>query len=263
MKFKSLIAAATVAAFSLNAVADLNETTGKTYAGALPVGIVANDAVFAALQAIQLPDCTAGDNSKACMPSISTMELGGLVQTSGLETWTNMGLTDSEGNGVFQEFYDSVYVCGTPAEEVTRVAARHIGVGCGTEAPDGVWSAAAGSFATQADVASCMATLSSYTLGAIAFATATDTTAGYNFVKLDGQSPDLANFAAGNYSMFADVHTTDGSLGIANVEQDWGTAGAIAAANNPPMHVQSGNVNLSNECAPGRLRDVSATNFAE
>lgn len=261
MKFKSLIVATAAAVLAVNASAGLNEDSG-TYAGALPIGIVANDGVFEALQAIQLSGCTAGDQTKACMPSITTAELSGLVQTSGLETWTTMGLADENGDGVFAQFYDGVYICGTPAEEVTRVAARHLGVGCGTEAPDGVWSAAASGFATQSDVASCMATLSSFGLGAIAFATATDTS-GYNFVKLDGESPDLANFESGKYPMFADVHTNDGTMDTTPVEQDWGTAGAVAKADNPLMHVQSGNVDLSNECAPGRLRNISETNLAD
>ena len=257
MKLNKMITAVAAVVFAGNVAAQatngssLNESGGGSYLGALPVGIVANTALRDALQAAQLDSVCVGNDSKTCMPSISTVELSSLMQGGFGQGWTNYQIT-AFGSGAV----GSAAVCGTIAgDEATRVAARHVGIGCTTANPEGGFNGVAGLLGLpQASTANCLAGAQAAGAGAIGFATAD--TAGYKFIKLDGEAPDLANFANGNYAMFADVH--GGSLTGAVTAQPFGNTGAVAAAANPPMHASAGNYNLSDECAAGRLRSGAA-----
>ena len=260
MKLKTIIAAAAAVVFAGNVAAQatsgssLNETNGGSYLGALPVGIVANPALRDALQALQLDASCVGNDTKACMPSVSTVELASIIQGGFGQNWTTYGL-DVFGAGPV----GSAAVCGTiDGDEAARVAARHVGIGCTTANPDAAFNGVAGLLGLpQGNTVGCLTGAEGAGAGAIGFATADSSNASYRFVKLDGQSPDLANFIAGNYAMFADVH--GGSLTGATTSQPFGETGAVASASNPPMHASAGNFNLSNECAAGRLRSNAAT----
>lgn len=93
MKLTSLLAATAAVIFAGNVAAQatsgssLNETSGGTYLGALPVGIVATTKLRDALQGLQLDAACIGEDSKACMPSISTVELASLLQAGFGEEW--------------------------------------------------------------------------------------------------------------------------------------------------------------------------------
>lgn len=261
MKLKTIIAATAAIALAGQVAAQatsgssLNESGGGAYLGALPVGIVASPSLRDALQALQgLGASCVGDDSKACMPSISTVELASLVQGGFGQEWGTYGLS-AFGTGAVA----SAAVCGTIAgDEAARAGARHVGVGCSTANPEAAYNGVASLLGLpQANTATCMQYAEGAGAGAIGFATADSTNANYRFVKLDGESPDLVNFIAGNYAMFADVH--GGSLTGVNTAQPFGWTGAVAAAANPPMHASAGNFNLSNECAAGRLRSNAAT----
>ena len=266
MKLSSLLAATAAVVFAGNVAAQatsgssLNETSGGTYLGALPVGIVASPLLRDALQALQLDASCVGLDTKACMPSISTVELASLLQGSFGEEWgANYGVT-AFGTGAIA----STVVCGTIAsDEAARVAARHVGIGCSTANPESAYNGIGSILQIPvADTASCISISNANSVGAIGFATADTQNAAYNFVKLDGEAPDLANFQAGNYAMFADVH--GGSLTGAITAQPFGDSGAVVKTDNPPMHAASGNYENSNECAAGRLRNGSAAgNLAE
>ena len=259
MKLKTLLVATAAVVFAGNVAAQatsgssLNET-GGAYLGALPVGIVANPGLRDALQAAQLDAACVGNDSKTCMPSISTVELSSIIQGAFGQEWNNYGI-GAFGAGAIA----SAAVCGTIAsDEATRVGARHIGVGCTDANPDGGFNGVAALLGLpQASTVGCLTGAEGAGAGAIGFATADSVDASYRFVKLDGESPDLANFIAGNYAMFADVH--GGSLTGATTAQPFGTTGAVASASNPPMHASAGNFALSNECAAGRLRNNAAT----
>ena len=261
MKLRTIVAATAAVAFAGHVAAQpsisgssLNETSGGTYLGALPVGIVANVTLRDALQAAQLDASCVGNDSKTCMPSINSVELASITQAAAGQEWGNYGIT-AFGTGAFA----ATGVCGTIAtNEAVRVGARHQGIGCTTSNPDGGFNNIINglSAGVQNDVATCFTTANSFGIGAISFATADSQDALYRFVKLDGEAPDLANFQAGNYAMFADVH--GGSLTGVETPQPWGTAGAVAVASNPPMHAQAGNFSISNECANGRLQGLSA-----
>lgn len=260
MKLKTLLVATAAVVFAGNVAAQatsgssLNEKTGGAYLGALPVGIVSNPGLRDALQAAQLDAACVGNDSKTCMPSISTVELSSIIQGAFGQEWNNYGI-GAFGTGAVA----SAAVCGTIAsDEATRVGARHIGIGCTDANPDGGFNGIAGVLSLpQADTVACLTAAEGAGAGAIGFATADSVDASYRFVKLDGESPDLANFIAGNYAMFADVH--GGSLTGATTAQPFGTTGAVPAASNPPMHASAGNFALSNECAAGRLRNNAAT----
>jgi len=266
MKLTSLLAATAAVIFAGNVAAQatsgssLNETSGGTYLGALPVGIVATTQLRDALQGLQLDAACIGEDSKACMPSISTVELASLLQAGFGEEWgANYGVEAFTTGAVA-----STVVCGTIAsDEAARVAARHVGIGCSSSNPESAYNSIGALLSLPVtDTASCMSVSDANSVGAIGFATADTQNAAYSFVKLDGQSPDLANFQAGNYAMFADVH--GGSLTGAITAQPFGDSGAVALADNPPMHASSGNYSNSNECAAGRLRNgAAAGNLAE
>jgi hypothetical protein len=261
MKLKTIIAATAAIVFAGNVAAQatsgssLNEASGGTYIGALPVGIVANPLLRDTLQAIQLDASCVGSNAKACMPSISTIELASILQGGFGETWNNYGISTF---GDAANALASAAVCGTiDSDEATRVAARHVGIGCTDANPNAAFNGVAGLLTLpQANTVSCLTAVEQFSAGAIGFATADSADTSYRFVKLDGESPDLANFIAGNYAMFADVH--GGSLTGNTTTQPFGETGAVAAASNPPMHASAGNYSLSNECAAGRLRSNAA-----
>ena len=260
MRLKTIVAATAAVVFAGNVAAQaisgssLNEKSGGSYLGALPVGIVANPGLRDALQALQLDASCVGDDTKACMPSVSTVELASLLQGGFGQNWTTYGLDVFGTTAV-----GSAAVCGTiGGDEATRVGARHIGIGCTTANPDAAFNGVAGLLGLpQSNTVSCLTGAEGAGAGAIGFATADSADASYRFIKLDGQSPDLANFIAGNYAMFADIH--GGSLTGATTAQPFGETGAVAASANPPMHASAGNFNLSNECAAGRLRSNAAT----
>ena len=262
MKLKTIIAATAAIVFAGNVAAQatsgssLNESGGGTYLGALPVGIVANPLLRDALQGLQLDASCVGEDTKACMPSISTIELASLMQNAFGDEWGNYGV-DAFGTGQLA----SAVVCGGLTDEPTRVAARHVGIGCTASNPEGGFTNVASTFQFASDAASCLSTVTSFTAGGIGFASADSESADYRFIKLDGESPDLANFIAGNYAMFADVH--GGSLTGTTTEQPFGTTGAVAKELNPPMHADAGNYNASNECAAGRLRNSLGGNLAD
>lgn len=266
MKLKTIVAATAAVVFAGNVAAQatsgssLNSSGGGNYIGALPVGVVVNPSLRDALQGLQLDSACIGEDTKACMPSISTIELASIIQGGFGEKWGNYGVVDF-GDGDFS----TAVVCGTIAgNEAVRVAARHVGVGCSTANPEAAFNAVGAAFQLdQLPTADCMTGIENAVAGAVGFVTAdTAPNSAYKFVKLDGQSPDLANFASGNYAMFADLH--GGSLTGAETTHPFGTTGAIAAASNPPMHASSGNYNNSNECAPGRLRNgAAAGNLAD
>jgi len=247
----TMIFAGNVAAQATSGSASLNETNGGAYLGALPVGIVANPLLADALQALQLDASCVGLDTKACMPSISSVELSTLMQNAFGEEWGNYGVDafGPIGTGVFA----SAIVCGSLADEPTRVAARHVGIGCNAANPNGGFTNVASQIGFPTTAESCLQTATSYTAGGIGFATVDSQSAEYRFIKLDGQAPDLANFVAGNYAMFADVH--GGALTGATTSQPFGDTGAVAAGDNPPMHASAGNFNVSNECATGRQRN--------
>lgn len=260
MKLKTLLVATAAVVFAGNVAAQatsgssLNESGGGSYIGALPVGIVANPALRDALQALQLDAACVGNDSKTCMPSISTVELSSILQGGFGQEWNTYGVSAFGAGAVA-----SAAVCGTIAgDEATRVGARHIGVGCTAANPEGGFNGVAGLLGLpQANTVGCLTGAEGAGAGAIGFATADSADASYRFVKLDGEAPDLANFIAGNYAMFADVH--GGSLTGATTAQPFGTTGAVASASNPPMHQSAGSNTLSNECAAGRLRSNAAT----
>jgi hypothetical protein len=262
MKFKTIVAATAAIVFAGNVAAQatanssLNESGGGDYLGALPVGIVANPLLRDALQGLQLDASCVGEDTKACMPSISTIELASLMQNAFGDEWGNYQV-DAFGTGQLA----SAVVCGALTDEATRVAARHVGIGCTASNPEGGFTSVASTFQFAADAASCLNTVTTFTAGGIGFATADSQSAAYKFIKLDGESPDLANFIAGNYAMFADVH--GGSLTGNNTAQPFGDTGAVPKASNPPMHADAGNFNASNECASGRLRNQLGGNLAE
>lgn len=261
MKLKVLVAATAAVVLSANVAAQatsgssLNESGGGAYLGALAVGVVANPILRDALQAAQLDAACVGNDSKTCMPSISSVELNSVMQSGFGEEWGhfNIDAFGPIGTGAFA----SSAVCGTIAtDESTRVASRHVGMGCNDANSEALFNniinIALGAGA-QSNTATCMGTAQGLAVGAIGFASADTQDASYRFVKLDGESPDLANFIAGNYAMFADVH--GGSLTGATTAQPFGTTGAVAAASNPPMHASAGNFSVSNECATGRVRN--------
>jgi len=260
MNLKTIVAATAAVVFAGNVAAQatsgssLNETSGGSYLGALPIGIVVNPSLRDALQLLQLDSSCEGVDTKACMPSISTVELASILQGGFGQEWSTYGVSIYEPGAVA-----SAAVCGTIAgDEATRVGARHVGIGCTTANPDAQFNGVAGLLGLpQGNTISCLAGAQGAGAGAIGFATADSADASYRFIKLDGQSPDLANFIAGNYAMFADVH--GGSLTDATTAQPFGETGAVAADDNPPMHASAGNFNLSNECAAGRLRSNAAT----
>lgn len=260
MKLKTIVAATAAVVFAGNVAAQatsgssLNEVSGGSYIGALPVGIVANPGLRDALQALQLDASCVGDDTKSCMPSISTVELASILQGGFGQEWNTYGVSVF-GTGAIA----SAAVCGTiGSDEATRVAARHVGIGCTTANPDAAFNGVAGQLGLpQANTISCLAGAEGFGAGGIGFATADSADANYRFIKLDGQSPDLANFIAGNYAMFADVH--GGSLTGNTTTQPFGETGAVASSANPPMHASAGNFNLSNECAAGRLRNNAAS----
>ena len=260
MKLNTIVAAAAAVVFAGNVAAQatsgssLNEINGGSYLGALPVGIVANPGLRDALQALQLDASCVGDDTKACMPSISTVELASIMQGGFGQNWTTYGLDVFGSTAV-----GSAAICGTiDGDQATRVAARHIGLGCTTANPDAAFNGVAGLLGLpQGNTVNCLTGAQGAGAGAIGFASADSTSSSYKFVKLDGQSPDLANFIAGNYAMFADVH--GGSLTGNTTAQPFGETGAVAASANPPMHASAGNFNLSNECAAGRLRTNAAS----
>ena len=260
MKLKTIVAATAAVVFAGNVAAQatsgssLNEASGGSYLGALPVGIVANPGLRDALQALQLDASCVGLDTKACMPSISTVELASIMQGGFGQNWTTYGLDVFGTTAV-----GSAAICGTIADdEATRVGARHVGIGCTTANPDAQFNGVAGLLGLpQGNTVGCLTGAEGAGAGAIGFATADSANASYRFVKLDGQSPDLANFIAGNYAMFADVH--GGSLTGSTTAQPFGDTGAVASSANPPMHASAGNFTLSNECAAGRLRSNAAT----
>lgn len=255
MKLSKILVATAAAVLASNVSAqatsgsNLNEKAGGTYLGALPVGIVANPLLRDALQGAQLDPSCVGNDSKTCMPSISTIELSSIMQAQfGVEWGNNYGLI-AFGTGSTA----SPVVCGGIADQASRVAARHVGLGCTTANPDAAYNGIAGLFAIGGDAAACLTSTEGFGAGGIAFVTADQQDPAYRFVKLDGEAPDLANFVAGNYAMFADVH--GGSLTGVETAQPFGNTGAVAAENNPPMHASAGSFTLSNECAAGRLRN--------
>lgn len=261
MKMKKLMIATAAVVLSSQAMGQaftgtLSEATaapGDSYAGAMPVGIVANPLLRNALQAAQLDPACVGNDSKTCMPSISTVELTTIMAAGFGDEWgANYGIT-AFGTGAGASPVTCEIGPGGPVSEAARVAARHVGYGCTPSNPDGLLSGLQALFGIAGDVAACLTTVeSTFAAGGIGFAPADSQNAAYRFVKLDGQSPDLDNFAAGNYAMFGDIH---GTQNAATVTQPWGVAGSIASAANPPMHADSGNFNVSNECAAGTLRN--------
>jgi len=266
MKLKTLVAATAAVIFAGNVAAQatsgssLNSSGGGTYIGALPVGVVVNPMLRNALQALQLDSACYEQDTKACMPSISTIELASIIQGGFGQKWGNYGV-EAFGTGT----YSTAAVCGTIAgDEATRVAARHVGVGCSTANPETAFNGVGAAFnLAQLSIAACMGGIEGAGAGAIGFVSAdTPDNSAYKFVKLDGQSPDLANFASGNFALFADLH--GGSLTGTETTHPFGVTGAIAAAANPPMHAAAGNYTNSSECAPGRLRSgAAAGNLAD
>ena len=252
MKLKSIIAATAAVVFAGNVAAqatsgsNLTADAGGTYLGALAVGVVANPALRDALQAAQLDAVCVGNDSKTCMPSISTIEMSSVMQGAFGDEWGGYGIT-AFGTGALA----STAVCGDLADQSTLVAARHVGLGCNTANPAAAFNGVAGLLGlTQSDRNLCLTQVEGAGAGAIAFASADLADASYRFLKLDGQSPDLANFNAGNYAMFGDIH--GGSLTGATTAQPFGDTGAVPAASNPPFHSSAGSTTVSNSCAAGR-----------
>ena len=255
MKLKSIIAATAAVVFAGNVAAQATSGSGLTadtagaYLGALPVGIVANPALRNALQAAQLDAVCVGNDSKTCMPSISTIELTSIMQGTFGQEWGAYGIT-AFGTGALA----NAVVCGTltGGDQATLVAARHIGMGCNTANPEGLFNTIAGGvFALpQHNVSACLGAGEGASAGGIGFAGADIQDANFRFLKLDGQSPDLANFNAGNYAMFGDIH--GGSLTGNTTAQPFGDTGAVPAANNPPFHSAGGSTTTSTACGAGR-----------
>jgi hypothetical protein len=237
MKLKMIIAATSAAVLSVSAMAQsLNESGGAYSGGAMPVSVVANPILRDVLQVAQFgagSPCI-GNDSELCMPSVSSVELASVMQAGFGQEWGDYQITDfGAGAGA------STVLCGTIAgDEATRVGARHIGMGCNDANPEGLLNTIAGLFAIpQANTQTCMGLVEGNGAGALGFAIYTNDDASHNFVKLDGQASTLANFEAGNVSLFGDVH--GGTL--------------PGQSNGVAMHASAGSFTTSNECASGRL----------
>lgn len=268
MKLKKLIVAtaAVVVASQVSAQSYTGSLSaaipGGPYAGAQAVGIVANPLLRDALQAAQLDAACVGNDSKTCMPSISTIELGSLLSAGfGNEWGADYGITAFGVGSAASPVVCEISGTAGPISDAARVGARHVGYGCVDSNPDLFLNELSVTFGIGGSLASCMTTIeNTFAAGAIGFASADTVDASYRFVKLDGESPDLANFIAGNYAMFGDVH---GTLTGATTAQPFGTTGAVALGDNPPMHIDSGSSFVSNECATGQIRNKTNGNLVD
>lgn len=233
---------------------------GGSYAGAMPVGIVANPLLRDALQAAQLDAACVGNDSYDCMPSISSIELATLVATGFGDEWgVNYGLTAFGTGAVATPIVCEVSPSGLQSH-AARVAARHLRYGCFPSNPDGLLSSVASLFGLSTDLESCMSEVeNTFSAGAIGFAPADAQSPHYRFIKLDREAPDLATFIAGNYPMFGDIHGTQ----LPNTTtQPWGLAGSVPKGPGTPMHSDSGSKIVSNECAVGMLRNRTGGDLA-
>ena len=241
MKIKSLIASVAVV-MAGNAVADQSLIGTGAPVGTVPVGILTTSALYGELQASQLGADCVGDTTKACKPSISSIELLSLMKTDIASSWASYGL-DVSGFAA-----PNIGVCGTiDGDEATKVAASRVGLGCSQSAPASAFSIVATQFGVpQADMTACMGALEASSVGAIGFAAMNDSVASsYDNVKFDGQAPELANLLAGNYTMHADVFSTDGV-----------PAGAAPVGGTAPQHAVGINFGASDYCAPSSTQSA-------
>jgi len=247
MKIRSFIAA-TVAVVSASASADsVLYNDGNAYVGAVPVGIIVNDALRDQLQTAQLGGDCAGESTAACMPNLNSIEVASLITTNGTQTWDQFGIAGFDPGA--STFGNTVLTCGSPladdpsaaAKGATQVAVNEVGMGCsGGNLPYAKYNQLTSGFVSIADVNACTGLVGLYGVNLISFAARSETLpSGFSFVKFDGSAPELANLLTGDYHMFGDVH------GDAIASPHFAAGGA-----NVPRHMINLTAN-SDDCAPG------------
>ena len=225
----------------------LNEkSAGGPYVGGIAVGVVVNPTFRDVLQAAQLGPGCVGLATEECMPSISTIAVGTLLQAGFGDEWGDFGIT-AYGTGAMA----TPIVCGTIAsDDATRVAARSMGMGCASHTPEGLFNIAASLFGiAQSNTIACLAQVEAAGGGAIGFVASDTVEAGFAYIKLDTLVPDRDRFKNGLYPMFGDIHGS--TTGIAPTPQIFGFGGPVLLADNPPMHQVAKIPNLIDECTVG------------
>ena len=217
MKLQSLLSVTAAFVLSTNAFAEnALYNKGEPYVGAMPVSIIVSDALRNSLQKSQLGDACEGSNTTACKPTLSSIELMGLVNTGSPSDTYDQFSIEALPAGSFSAG-NIIAICGLPSVDdtsaslagATKVAMAAIGVGCSDSSPTSNFSTLMGNYANQSLVGACTAQPNAIGGNSIGFAALSDTlTSGYSNIKFNGTAPSLDNLMSGDYTMFGDVHAS-------------------------------------------------------
>ena len=175
---------------------------------------------------------TAGDESEAGMPSLTTAQLNSIF-TARFTSWSSLGITvpgdnkiylvrRSAGSGTTRAFdvnfvTDFCVPGATPLATATTLVTSTISTQCKGTGAGGTQKLQAG---TSDDMANCLSSFQGGSVGAIGYLSTDYTPAtadGYRWVKVDGYSPKLLNVADGKWRDWSEESLNyNANTGIAN-----------------------------------------------
>lgn len=259
-------------------LAGFDNDTG-TFAGSTAIAIGVTTQVRDAMQSSQFGagDACIGNNSKTCMPSISSAELRAMTlgRLNDMAVWVAENengtatcnaaalegslyehsrceiLTTASGNRTNNRNFRTAF----PAEVKAALDEFSSAGDCGQLAANGdvvnsydgngaiagMAASLAATTSTSADVAAGFAAVSNrnaITAIPVTEINGSNGSTGLGFVKLDGHAPDLLEFMTGNYPLGQNIHGV-GAL-PADETVAFGTVGVLAPSGSTPHHVNGG-----------------------
>lgn len=218
-----------------------NDANGSAIVGSAPVGIAVSTNVRDAMQALVFGAGSAciGNDSKTCMPSISTPEFNAIV-TGATAAWTSVNTangTVAGTNGV----PNFMKLCGLDASAQTAAQAA-INKASACVVPTSSTSEGDSIAAVEACLVGTTGKGATSSIGVLPVTTVAN--ADYAFVKLDGVAPTLDEHIAGNYNLIMNVA---GTAAFATANQGFGVAGGATTGDGVPVKAIAG---VAEGCAP-------------
>lgn len=232
--------------------------------------------------------CIAGDETEACMPSLSKAQVTG-IYTGSISTWDQLGLVNAA------DPYNAIWVARRVQSSGTQTSARvyFLNDPCVAnmaqfvETSDGPGVATSATACSSADpiaagfgpvfqgsgsgnVVTCMnahQTNNRWAVGVLSteFVAGSTGNTGYRFIKVDGSAPTLYNAANGNYQyvMEATMQWRNAASGNATAGDDLVMATAMAAGFNNPTVVAAISSGMVQLYGPAGILGVPGANLPD
>ena len=221
-----------------------NDANGAPVVGSAPVGIAVSTNVRDAMQELVFGAGSAciGNNSKTCMPSISTPEFNAFL-TGSTSSWGQVNTANGTVGGTngVPAGATGLRVCGFDAAAQTAAQAA-INKGGACVVPTISTSEGDSIAAVEACLVATSGKGAKSSIGVLPVTTVAN--ANYAFIKLDGVAPTLDEHIAGNYNLIMNVA---GTAAFETANQGFGIAGGATTGLGVPVKAISG---IGEGCAP-------------